>query len=174
MQQTDFSKHRVLLVGAKSHPLLLLRSVMGIVGVGNVIHVETDHRALEVLGIEHFHTVFCDDRLKQTGDKPFVLAARRNESMLNPMIPIFAFRERARRRDVETARDLGATDVLTLPISPMTLAAKLQLATHSPRTFIVGTEYFGPDRRAKARPAYYGAERRKRVSKKAKMDLTLI
>ena len=51
---------------------------------------------------------------------------------------------------------------------------KLQAATQSPRPFIVATEFFGPDRRAKARPAYFGTDRRKRVAKKAKVDFTAI
>ena len=51
---------------------------------------------------------------------------------------------------VHMARDLGVTDVVTIPISPKTLVAKLQVATHSPRPFIVATEFFGPDRRAKS------------------------
>jgi hypothetical protein len=75
---------------------------------------------------------------------------------------------------VEIARDLGVTDVLTVPISPRTLASKLDTATHSPRPFIVSAEFFGPDRRARTRPAFHGAERRKRTGKKAKMDFTAI
>ena len=94
--------------------------------------------------------------------------------MLNPMIPIFVLQERARRRDVEKARDTGVTDVLTIPISPKTLVTKLQVATQSPRPFIVATEFFGPDRRAKSRPAFHGSERRKRVAKKTKVDFTAI
>ena len=75
---------------------------------------------------------------------------------------------------MEKARDLGVTDVLTVPISPKTLVTKLQVATHSPRPFIVSNEFFGPDRRAQSRPAYYGADRRKRAAKKAKLDFTAI
>ena len=75
---------------------------------------------------------------------------------------------------MEVARDSGVTDVLTIPISPKTLVTKLQVATHSPRPFIVATEFFGPDRRGKARPAYNGSDRRKRIAKKAKMDFTAI
>ncbi|MEY4708414.1 MAG: hypothetical protein RJB58_2137 [Pseudomonadota bacterium] len=90
------------------------------------------------------------------------------------MIPIFAVQERARRRDVEKARDIGVTDVLTTPISPKTVMTKLQAALTAPRPFIVANEFFGPDRRAKARTPYYGLDRRTRVAKKAKLDFTLI
>ena len=131
-------------------------------------------RALELLGMEHFHAVFYADNTDAVDEKPFVVSARRDKGMLNPMLPIFEFQERARRRDVEAARDGGVTDVLTIPISPKTLVTKLQVATHSPRPFIVATEFFGPDRRAKARPAYHGSDRRKRVTKKAKVDFTAV
>jgi DNA-binding response OmpR family regulator len=104
----------------------------------------------------------------------FPVAARRSNGMLNPMIPIFALREGARRRDVEQARDVGVTDILTTPISPKTIMSKLQAALTAPRPFIVATEFFGPDRRAKARAPYYGADRRTRVAKKAKVDFTAI
>ena len=174
MNRADFSQHRVLVVGPKTHALQLLRSVMTIAGVGKIVHVEDARRALEMLCKEHFHAVFYDDKADAAEEKPFVVAARRGEAMLNPMLPIFVFQERARRSDVEVARDSGVTDVLTIPISPRTLVTKLQVATHAPRPFIVATEFFGPDRRAKARPAYNGSDRRKRVVKKAKMDFTAI
>jgi CheY-like chemotaxis protein len=174
MNRTDFSHHRVLLVGPKTHALQLLRSVMNISGVGKIIHVEEARRALELLGMEQFHAVFYDERMNHGRERPFLVAARRDESMLNPMLPIFEFQERARRRNVEIARDLGVTDVLTVPISPKTLVTKLEVASHSPRPFIVSNEFFGPDRRAKGRPAYYGSDRRTRATRKAKMDFTAI
>ncbi|MFO1249126.1 MAG: hypothetical protein U1E93_13140 [Alphaproteobacteria bacterium] len=174
MKRSDFSQHRILLAGPKTHALQLLRSVMNIAGVGKIIHVEEGKRALELLGMDHFHAVFYDERMNQSNDRPFLLAARRDESMLNPMLPIFEFQERARRRNVEKARDLGVTDVLTVPISPKTLVTKLEMASYSPRPFIVSNEFFGPDRRAKVRPAYYGSDRRKRVARKTRMDFTAI
>jgi two-component system chemotaxis response regulator CheY len=174
MKRMDFSAHRVLVVGAKTHAVQLLRSVLSIAGVGKITHVEDGRRALELLGMEHFSAVFCDHRLDQAGEKPFIMTARRGDALLNPMIPIFVLQERARRRDVEKARDTGATDVITTPMSPQTLLSKLYAATQEPRPFIVATEFFGPDRRAKARPTYFGRDRRTRVSKKARIDLTHI
>ena len=174
MERTDFSAHRVLVLGAKTHSLLLLRSVLGIAGVGKVVHVEHSRRALELLGLEHFTAVFCDHGAEPVGQRAFVVAARRNETMLNPTIPIFVLKDSARRRDVEKARDAGVTDVLTPPISPKTIITKLKAAVLTPRPFIVASEFFGPDRRAKARPTYYGSDRRQRVPRKAKVDFTAI
>ena len=95
MDRVDFSQHRVLVVGPKTHALQLLRSVMTIAGVGKVVHVEDPRRALELLAMEHFHAVFYDDKADVVAEKPFVVAARRDETVLNPMLPIFVFQERA-------------------------------------------------------------------------------
>jgi DNA-binding response OmpR family regulator len=103
-----------------------------------------------------------------------MVAARRDKRVRNPMIPIFLFKERASRRDVEIARDIGVTDVLTMPINPKSLLDKLEAAASSPRPFIVAGEFFGPDRRARLRPAYRGADRRKLAPRKTKVDFVYL
>jgi len=174
MERTDFSTHRVLVLGAKSHGIQLICSILGIAGIGKVIRVCDVRRALELLSRERFSAVICDSKVEGVGGRPFIKAARRDISMVNPMIPIFVFQERALRSDVEKARDTGANDVVTTPISAKTIAAKILAATKSPRPFIVAEEFFGPDRRVKARPAYFGNDRRKRVPRKAKVDFVRI
>jgi CheY-like chemotaxis protein len=174
MERADFSSHRVLILGGKTHTVTLLRSIMNIIGLTRITLVEDKGRALELLSMEHFTSVFFDPRICGLDGMHFAAAARRQDGMLNPMIPIFALQDRARRRDVEKARDAGVTDVITAPISPRTLMTKLQTAVSAPRPFIVSSQFFGPDRRSRARPPYYGSDRRIRVVKKAKMDFTHI
>jgi CheY-like chemotaxis protein len=174
MDRSDFSSHRVLILGGKTHTIGILRSILGIAGVTQITHVESTRRALDLLAMEHFTAVFYDQLAENVDGMGFPTAARRRDGMLNPMIPIFALRDGARRKDVEQARDTGVTDVLTTPISPKTIMTKLQTALVAPRPFIVANEFFGPDRRAKARAPYHGADRRTRVARKAKVDFTLI
>lgn len=169
MEQTEFSGHRVLLLGGNTHNIQVLRSVLAIVGVGNAVHVEAGGPALALLSKEHFNAVFCE--LEAEAQLRFVVAARRPRATLNPMIPIFLLLGQVQRRHVEKARDSGATDVLTTPISPRTVAFKLRSATKNPRPFIVAHEFFGPDRRATARPAYCGNDRREKAPKKTRIDI---
>jgi PleD family two-component response regulator len=168
MEQTEFSGHRVLLIGAKTHNVQVLRSVLAMVGVGKVVQVGDSNAAINLLSIEHFHAVFCE--LEAEAQLRFALAARRRDAMLNPMIPIFLLQGQMRRRHVEEARDTGATDLLTTPLSPRTVASKLRAAAKNPRPFIVAQEFFGPDRRSKVRPAYAGNDRRKKAPKKTRVD----
>jgi CheY-like chemotaxis protein len=172
MDQTEFGSHRVLLLGAKTHNIQILRSVLALVGVGKIIYTQDQDAALHLLRMEHFNAVFCE--LDAEAQLAFVRAARRREGLLNPMIPIFLLQSQMRRRHLEKARDSGATDLLTVPISPRTVAGKLRAATKTPRPFIVDKEFFGPDRRARVRPGYIGPDRRKKPPKKTRVDFVHI
>jgi len=164
MEQTEFSDHRVLLLGARTHNIQLLRSVLTIVGVGRIVQAEDSAAALALLAIQHFTAIFC--ALDPEAQIRFALAARRRDCMLNPMIPIFLLEAQVRRRHVEKARDSGATDVLTTPISPKTVAMKLRSATKNPRPFIAAHGFFGPDRRVPSRPVYCVKDRRKKAPRR--------
>ena len=114
--------------------------------------------------------MFCDEAIAAREGVTFALSVRRFGAVLNPMLPIFMFHERVRRRTVETARDAGATGVITCPISPRTVMTKLEAALTDPRPFIKAPEFFGPDRRAKERPAYAGVDRRSRIPRKVRIQ----
>ncbi|WP_296446233.1 hypothetical protein [Rhodoferax sp. UBA5149] len=167
MDRADISKHRILLLGSKTHALLLLRSILSVMGVTSIVQVEDTRRAIELLSMEMFHAVFYDPKSEGYDGMSFPVAARRKESMLNPLVPIFALQPRARRHDVEQARDAGVTDIITVPISPRTLMTKM---TAAPRPFIVAQEFFGPDRRSRARAPWWGSDRRIRAARKQKVD----
>jgi PleD family two-component response regulator len=172
MGQAEFKNLRVLLVGSRTHMLSLLRTVLSVAGVTRVVRMEQPDRALDLLRQERFAAVFCDT-LALRGGMPFAVAARRAPAVLNPTIPLFVLHERARRRDVERARDLGATDVLTVPISPRTVSLKLKAALKAPRPFILAPPFFGPDRRVQDSKPPAGPERRMRPVRKARANLTL-
>lgn len=170
MERTEISRHHILIVGAKGHSLMLLRSVLGIAGIDKIRHVTEARHAITTLEQEQFSAVFCDWDVENVDGMGFAIAARRTRNVLNPMIPIFALQERARRRDVISARDEGVTDVITLPVSARTLMRKLKAATTAPRAFIVATDFFGPDRRTRTNAGFEGEERRVRVARKTRVD----
>ena len=174
MKTTDTARQPILLVGAKSHSLLLLRSVLGIAGVAKIVHLPDARSAIGALAFDRFSAVFCDWDVEKVDGMGFAVAARRSHGILNPTIPIFALQERARRRDVVAARDEGVTDVITVPVSARTLMRKLDAAIHAPRPFIVAADFFGPDRRVREVQHFAGKERRVRVARKARADFNLV
>lgn len=169
MEALEYSALKLLLVGGKSFALQTLRAALAVAGVTRIAQVEDAHRAIELLSLEHYDIVFFDQYAAPVDGMPFAIAARRSGTVLNPMMPIFLLHDRASRRDVESARDSGATDVMTCPLSPKTVMAKLTAALVSPRSFIAAPEFFGPDRRAKARPTFRGSDRRTRTARKTRI-----
>ena len=144
MERTEFSAHRVLVLGAKTHAMQLLRSVLGIAGVGKVVHVEHPRRALELLGMEHFSAVFCDHGAEAVGQPAFVVAARRDEAMLNPMIPIFVLQGQCAPPGCGKGARYRRHRCADHPDQPQDHHHQAQGRHQSPRPFIVGRNSSAP------------------------------
>ena len=166
MERADIKKLQVLDVGGKQHAVTILRTAFGIIGLNNVSAIVHSARAIQHLRDEAVDAVFCDETAGTVNGVPFSLAARRAEGVLNPMLPIFLVCSSPVRRQIESARDDGVTDVLARPVSAATIIRKLRVAILAPRPFILVDGFFGPGRRGQGRAAFSGADRRSRKPKK--------
>jgi len=171
MTQTDLKGLRVLIVGGKASNVQLLRTAFGLLGIRMITAIQEPGRAIEALRTQTFHAIFSDAAAERFERTPFHVAARRAPGILNPMTPLFVVYSHARQRHVEQARDHGATDVLTHPVSAATIARKLEVAIKAPRNFIAAPNFFGPDRRTERGNNWYGSERRKRIARKTRIAL---
>ena len=169
MERAEFAALGILLLSEKNHAAHTLRSVLTLAGITRITAIDTSRRALDILTMDNYDAIFCDEQSAMVDGLTFPLAVRRRAGILNPLVPVFVFHERARRHAVEAARDTGATDFLTCPISPRTVMTKLEAALFHPRPFIKAPDYFGPDRRARQRPVWNGEDRRTRMPKKIKI-----
>ena len=115
-ESQNFGAHKVMIVGGKAHVVQTLRQVLGIVGVKQIQVVADPAAAVDLLCTQLFTVVLCDENAAGAGSASFGYAARCTSGLLNPLIPIFLVCGGPRRRDVEAARDLGFTDVLTLSL----------------------------------------------------------
>jgi CheY-like chemotaxis protein len=169
--QADISQMHVLLVGGRPGGVQILRTAFGLLGLKQVVAVAESARAIEALRSQSFSAIFCDAGAEHYKSMTFPVAARRAPGIVNPMTPLFIVYSHARQRQVEQARDVGVTDVLTHPVSAATIARKLQAAVLAPRPFIAAPSFFGPDRRAKRHASWHGDERRTRIAKKTRVTL---
>ena len=170
MELENLSDLRVLLVARKGSSTQVLRTVFNVAGITKVTSVAEPRRAIELLCIEHFHAVYVEGAMEHDG-MPFAQAARRLPALLNPMIAIFAVFPQARKRDGETARDLGVHDVICRPVSAKTVSSKLRAALVAPRSFIAAPNFFGPDRRAPRAGAPPLRDRRQRGTRKVSVAM---
>ena len=174
MERLAIRNLSVLIVGGKGTPAQLLRMALNLAGITNMTVVPESKRALEMLRQDYFDVVFCDEAADKIDRVAFPKAARKAEGVLNTMMPIFVMYSKARRREVERARDDGVTDVLTTPISAATILRKIDAAMLRPRPFIMAPDFFGPDRRTGTRgeAGPDGKDRRVRSPRKAKVSAT--
>ncbi len=169
--KADLRQLRILLVGGKPASVQVLRTAFGLLGIKQMSVVAESPRAIEALRNQSFDAIFCDAAAEPFKNMTFPVAARRSPGIVNPMTPLFVIYTNARQRQVEQARDVGVTDVLTHPVSAATIARKLEAALKAPRPFIAAPTFFGPDRRAKRNAVWSGEDRRKRLAKKTKVTL---
>jgi CheY-like chemotaxis protein len=167
----DLCGLRILVVGGKAGSVQVLRTAFGLLGMKHVAVVPESARAIEALRNQSFAAIFCDAAAEPYRNMSFPVAARRAHGVINPMAPLFIVYGEARRRQVEQARDVGVTDVLTHPVSAATIARKLRAALARPRSFIVAPSFFGPDRRTERGHGWYGQDRRKRTTRKARLAI---
>jgi CheY-like chemotaxis protein len=166
MERADIKKLQVLVVGGKPHAVTVMRTAFGIIGLNKVTAIAGSQRAIQHLRDEVVDAVFCDEAADAVDGVPFPLAARRADGIPNPMVPIFLVCSSPMRRQIESARDDGVTDVLVRPVSAATIIRKLRVAVLAPRPFILASGFFGPDRRGGARAPFAGRERRQRKPRK--------
>jgi CheY-like chemotaxis protein len=166
MDRADLRNLQVLIVGGKPHAVTVLRTAFGIIGVNDVSAIADCEHAIQFLRNATVDAAFCDETAGAVDGVPFPLAARRAEGVLNPMLPIFLVCSSPVRRQIESARDDGVTDVLVRPVSAATIIRKLRIAVIAPRPFILAGDFFGPDRRGNGRAPFVGQDRRTRMPKK--------
>jgi two-component system, chemotaxis family, chemotaxis protein CheY len=61
---------------------------------------------------------------------------------------------------VGEARDAGVNEFLAKPLTARGVIERIHQVVENPRPFVRSDDYFGPDRRRRADPAYRGPKRR--------------
>ncbi|MEN0652737.1 MULTISPECIES: response regulator [Hyphobacterium] len=76
---------------------------------------------------------------------------RSKDNPFERQIPVIVTSSRGRRRDIECARNAGATDYVLKPAAPVQVLRRADVAERWPRPFVQATRFRGPDRRTQAR-----------------------
>jgi PleD family two-component response regulator len=168
--EPEYRSLRILIAGGRAPSVRLLRMVLKLAGITDIAVATTAETSLKLLKDQLFDAVFADETIENFGEIPFVVAARREPGIIDPMVPIFLTCSSARLKQVTRARDCGVTDILARPISAATVMRKLSNALLKPRSFIAAPDFFGPDRRGKDRPPHRGEDRRKRKTRKIRVS----
>jgi CheY-like chemotaxis protein len=160
MPGTGLEALKVLIVEDNQHMRMLLRSLLGSVGMHDIHEAADGSAALEALAARRCDLILCDLAMKPMDGLEFTRDVRRSKKSANPFVPIIMISGYTEKHRVEAARDAGVTEFLAKPITAQSLYSRIAEIMERPRAFIRSDAYCGPDRRRKADNNYAGPWRR--------------
>jgi two-component system chemotaxis response regulator CheY len=154
-----YERLRLLVVDDNSHMRLLLGDVLRAIGVRTIFEASNGPEAMKMLREHQVDIVLTDLAMPGEGGLEFIRHMRATEGD-NQLAPIIVVSGRSTAQAVLEARDAGANDFLTKPISVRAVLERLHEVIEHPKPFLRTEAYFGPDRRRRNDPKYPGPYRR--------------
>ena len=165
----DLTNFNILIVEDSIFMQNLIVSMLKAFGVGDIMVADSGNEAIDILTItqaravsQHVSSVdiVITDWLMPKGTGEDVLRwIRTHKRDAVHFLPVIVLSGYTTGDVTSHARDLGANEVLTKPVSANALASRITSVINRPRPFINVETYFGPDRRRKDGP-YSGPDRR--------------
>jgi two-component system, chemotaxis family, chemotaxis protein CheY len=166
----------VLIVEDNAFALQLITSILRNIGVGRVLPADSVKDAKELLslprgllqqsGTAGIDLIIADWFLQKETAEELLTWTRQHETDAIRYVPFVVMSGYAEVDLVFKARDMGIDEFLAKPMSVASVCAKLLAVIDQRRPFLLTEQFFGPDRRRKARSVT--EERRQASAEEAK------
>jgi CheY-like chemotaxis protein len=156
----QFSDLRVLVVDDNLRMRAIVGEILGAAGIRNLRFSPDGQDALRVLTEFQPDVCIVDHEMPASNGLQFLSAVRNGNPAIR-YLPIIMLTGHSDMRRLVAARDLGVNEFLSKPVTARTLLTRIHAAVSSPRAFVEGEAYNGPDRRRRPDPNYSGPRRRK-------------
>jgi CheY-like chemotaxis protein len=156
-----FASTKVLAVDDNSQAMEILSGILLGFGIQSAVKCRTAEEAMEKLDYASFDVVVIDDDMPGMDGFDLIDHIRRDPKSRNYTAPIILASANPYEAQVTRARDHGANLVISKPIVPGALLARMIWLARSTRAFVTSDGYRGPDRRFKAGAPPAGAEERR-------------
>ncbi len=170
-----FNKITVMIVEEVQEMFDLTRSVLQTFGINHIISANTVASAYRKFCNYNPDLIILDwlEEEKQSSDEvssiKLLKKIRLDSASPNPFVPIIVMTGYSIKKNVELARDNGATEFIAKPYTAKILYQKIENIIENPRVFIKSDNFFGPDRRRKDEP-FKGSDKRKKIKAKLKTE----
>jgi CheY-like chemotaxis protein len=143
----QLSHLKALIVEDNAHMRVLLRALLGGLGIAEVQEAQDGRRALELLHQANPDFVLTDLTMAPVDGIAFTREVRNSVASPNPFVPIVMVTGHTERARVLAARDAGVTEFLAKPVTARALFLRIAEIVDRPRPFVRADGFFGPDRR---------------------------
>jgi DNA-binding response OmpR family regulator len=133
----------------------MARTALGMLGFQQVTATSVLDELIPIIRDRSFDVIFADVTQEPARACDIVRAVREGTMGSNPFVHIVLMAWRLEGDLVQRALNCGADDLITRPFSVDFLRARLRTHTEARKSFIITSEYIGPDRR-RARPPQPG------------------
>ena len=123
-----------------------------VMGFGSIHHVKTAADAIRTIRTQATSFLITEWDLKGTSGIDLVSYMRRSPESPNRALPIIMLTGRGELTDVQSARDVGISEFVVKPFSAQTLFHRIEQIVDHPRSFVVASQYVGPERRRRGLP----------------------
>jgi len=159
MQLYDLGAISVLVVDDNRFMRTVINNTLQGLGVRSLQQADGVDQALEVLSVSPIDLVISDWDMGEKSGIELIRRIRANK--VTRLTPIIMLTANTTRTNIITARDAGATEFLSKPVSAQSLYSRIAEVIERPRQYVKTKKYFGPDRRRRKNPNYKGPMRRK-------------
>lgn len=151
---------KILVVDDNHHMRILISEILRALGVRHLFEANDGAEGLQKMREHKMDIVITDLSMQPLDGIDFVRLLRNSSDSPNPMIPVIMITGHSTMRRVAEARDAGVNEFLAKPLTARGVIARMAQIIDHPRQFVRTEDYFGPDRRRRADPAFTGPWRR--------------
>ncbi|HVI53330.1 MAG TPA: response regulator [Candidatus Sulfotelmatobacter sp.] len=149
----------VLIVDDNEHVRKLVKVILRSIGVNRTAEAENGRQALNIMREAVPDIVLTDWEMEGMDGLQLTRHIRRSTHSPNVFLPVIVMTGQADMERVLAARDAGVNEFVIKPLSGSALLSRIRAILDTPRPFISGGDFFGPDRRRRTKP-WDGEERR--------------
>ncbi len=157
---SQFSSLKVLVADDNAHLRAIVAAILGGIGLPRVQECADGAQALDCLRRMPIDIAIVDFHMAPIDGVEFTQLVRNSPDSVNPELPIIMLTGYAERHRVFEARDAGVTEFIVKPVTARAVYDRINACVFRGRTFVRSKDYYGPCRRRRQDPTFYGPFRR--------------
>ena len=150
----------MMIVDDNHHMVTLVKTILHGLGIKEVFEAHDAAEAFEILRSNQLDILIVDFAMEPLNGIEFVKLVRTADDSHAKMVPIIMLTAYSERSKVEAAREAGATEFCTKPVTATEIYRKIAAVVNKPRSYVRTRRFFGPDRRRHSQMPLPGGDRR--------------